>query len=157
MTNVAHRGFTERKPLPAPNSDFYQLVEVLNADELALVKKVRAFMEAKVAPVITRYWADDAFLRVAAGVKELGIGRLAWTDTTARWKLGAVRLCPDGDCPVDPSFSTFMDVHNGLQWAPSTRRIGGAEAEVAAPMARFEKIGCFGLTEPLVAPVPPVA
>jgi hypothetical protein len=41
MTNVAHRDFTERKPLPTPNSDFYQLVEVLNADELALVKKVR--------------------------------------------------------------------------------------------------------------------
>ena len=29
MTNVAHRDFTERKPLPAPNSDFYELYETL--------------------------------------------------------------------------------------------------------------------------------
>ena len=29
------------KPLPAPNSDFYQLADVLTAEEKALVKKVR--------------------------------------------------------------------------------------------------------------------
>src|ERR1700720_4898230 len=49
------------KPLPAPNSDFYQLAETLNAEELAVVKQVRAFMEHKVAPIINKYWADDAF------------------------------------------------------------------------------------------------
>jgi hypothetical protein len=31
MTNVMHRDFTDRKPLPAPNCDFYQLVEGLSA------------------------------------------------------------------------------------------------------------------------------
>jgi hypothetical protein len=31
----------EIKPLPPPNSDFYQLKDILSADELALVKKVR--------------------------------------------------------------------------------------------------------------------
>src|ERR1700730_5786439 len=40
------------KQLPAPNSDFYEVYGTLNAEELATVKKVRAFMEAKVAPVI---------------------------------------------------------------------------------------------------------
>jgi hypothetical protein len=29
------------KQLPAPNSDFYQLVDVLTAEELATVRKVR--------------------------------------------------------------------------------------------------------------------
>jgi hypothetical protein len=29
----------QRKPLPAPNSDFYELKDVLTAAELALVKK----------------------------------------------------------------------------------------------------------------------
>ena len=78
MTNVVHQDFTGQKPLPAPNSDFYQLVEKLNPDELALVKKVRAFMEAKVAPVITQYWVDDAFpFELLPAVKELGIGGLA--------------------------------------------------------------------------------
>ena len=30
-------------------------------NELAIVKRVRAFMETKVAPVITKYWVEDAF------------------------------------------------------------------------------------------------
>ena len=40
---------------PAPNSDFYELAETLPAEELAVVKQVRAFMETKVAPIITKY------------------------------------------------------------------------------------------------------
>ena len=38
------------KQLPPPNSDFYQLKEMLSADEMAVLKKVRAFMETNVAP-----------------------------------------------------------------------------------------------------------
>jgi hypothetical protein len=65
------------KPLPPPNSDFYEVYETLNAEELATVKNVRAFMEGKVAPVITRYWVNDAFpFELLPGVKELGIGGL---------------------------------------------------------------------------------
>ena len=33
------------KPLPAPNSDFYEVYETLSAEEPATVKRVRAFME----------------------------------------------------------------------------------------------------------------
>ena len=63
------------KALPAPNSDFYEVYETLSAEELATVKRVRAFMEAKVAPVITKYWVDDAFpFELLPAVKELGIG-----------------------------------------------------------------------------------
>ena len=50
-----------KKALPQPNSDFYQLAETLPADELAVVKQVRAFMETKVAPIITKYWVEDSF------------------------------------------------------------------------------------------------
>jgi glutaryl-CoA dehydrogenase len=35
------------KQLSAPNSDFYQLKDVLSADELALVKKLRTYTESK--------------------------------------------------------------------------------------------------------------
>ena len=49
------------KPLPAPNSNFYELAETLPAEDLAMVKQVRAFMETKVAPLITKDWVDDAF------------------------------------------------------------------------------------------------
>ena len=52
---------------------------------------------------------------------------------------------------IDPSFSTFVGVHNGL--AMGSIYIDGSEEQKQKwlpPMARFEKIGCFGLTEPLV-------
>jgi hypothetical protein len=35
------------KPLPAPNSDFYEVYETLSAEELATVSRVRAFVEAQ--------------------------------------------------------------------------------------------------------------
>src|SRR2546430_17366252 len=64
-----------RKPLPAPNSDFYYLYETLPAEELAVVKRVREFMERKVAPIITDYWVRDAFpFDLLPAGKGLGIG-----------------------------------------------------------------------------------
>src|SRR5258708_28070609 len=74
----AKQAVHQPKQLPPPNSDFYELYETLNADELATVKRVRAFMEAKVAPVITKYWVEDAFpFELLPAVKEVGIGGLA--------------------------------------------------------------------------------
>jgi hypothetical protein len=45
----------EAEPLPPPNSDFYQLVQLLTAEEKAIVKKVRTYLETKVQPIINRY------------------------------------------------------------------------------------------------------
>jgi len=39
----------EHKPLPLPNTDFYEVTETLNG-ELGFRKEVRAFMKARVAP-----------------------------------------------------------------------------------------------------------
>ena len=47
--------------LPKPDGDFYQVTECLNDEERDILKQVRTFMETKVAPVITKYWAEDAF------------------------------------------------------------------------------------------------
>jgi Acyl-CoA dehydrogenase, N-terminal domain len=69
----------DRKPvsLPAPNSDFYELVETLPAEELAIVKQVRTFMETKFAPIITK-WVEDAFpFEILPSLKELNIGGIA--------------------------------------------------------------------------------
>src|SRR5262249_8596058 len=65
------------KQLPPPNSHFYQFAETLRADELAILKKVRAFMETKVAPIINKYWVEDAFpFEVLPAFKELNVGGL---------------------------------------------------------------------------------
>jgi glutaryl-CoA dehydrogenase len=58
---VEMKPIKQPKELPAPNSDSYHFAEALPAEELALVKKVRTYVKTKVAPVITKYWAQDSF------------------------------------------------------------------------------------------------
>src|SRR5258705_1908331 len=145
----------DRKPvsLPAPNSDFYELIETLPAEELAIVKQVRAFMETKVAPIINKYWIEDAFpFEVLPALKELNIGGIAMQDYGCRGGSGQLfGLLAMEMGRVDSSFATFFGVHNGL--AMGSIYLGGSEEQKQKwlpPMARWEKIGCFGLTEPLV-------
>jgi Acyl-CoA dehydrogenase, N-terminal domain len=125
----------KQKPLPAPNSDFYQLVETLHPDELAMVKQVRAFMETKVAPIITKYWNDDAFpFELLPAFKELNIGGLGMQGYGCRGgKRAAARSGRDGDVA-----RRLLD--RDLLRRPQRpgdgfdlpRRIGRAEADVAA-------------------------
>ena len=153
MLQAVERDIAKSKPLPAPNSDFYQLGETLNAEELALVRQVRAFMETKVAPVINKYWVEDAFpFELLPAFKELNIGGLGLEGYGCRggsqklFGLVAMELAR-----VDPSFGTFFGVHDGL--AMGSIYLAGSEEQKQKwlpPMARFEKIGCFGLTEPLI-------
>jgi hypothetical protein len=46
---------------PPVNGDFYKIADVLNPKERAVVKRVRDFMEAEVAPIIEDYWGRDQF------------------------------------------------------------------------------------------------
>jgi alkylation response protein AidB-like acyl-CoA dehydrogenase len=82
VTPVARPTKTEIRPpkaLPAPNSDFYQLADVLTAEEKAVVNKVRAYMETKVQPIINKYWSDDAFpFELLPSFKELQLGGLGY-------------------------------------------------------------------------------
>src|SRR5258708_5324738 len=140
-------------PLPKPNSDFYELVETLPAEDLAVVKQVRTFMESKVAPIITKYWIEDAFpFEVLPAVKELNIRGLGMTGFGWRRRNAlAFGLLGNEMARVDVSFSTFFGVHNGL--AMGSIYLGGSEEQKQKwlpPLARWEKIACFGLTEPLV-------
>ncbi|TDG04958.1 acyl-CoA dehydrogenase [Paraburkholderia guartelaensis] len=139
--------------LPAPDSDFYMIHQVLSDDEQALLKKVRSFMEGTVAPVINQYWADDKFpFELIPGIQDLNIVGIGFEGYG----------CPGGSvlldgfmameiARVDASIATFYGVHSGL--AMGSIYLGGSEEQKQKwlpPMARLEKVGCFGLTEPLV-------
>jgi alkylation response protein AidB-like acyl-CoA dehydrogenase len=152
-TQTLEKPRTDTKPLPAPNSDFYELAETLNAEELALLRQVRSFMETKVAPIINKYWVEDAFpFELLPAFKELNIGGLGLQGYGCRggsallFGLAAMEMAR-----VDASIATFYGVQNGL--AMGSIYAAGSEEQKQKwlpPMARFEKIGCFGLTEPLV-------
>jgi alkylation response protein AidB-like acyl-CoA dehydrogenase len=151
--SVATKPGKQPKPLPAPNSDFYEVYETLAPEELATLKRVRTFMEDKVAPVVTKFWVEDAFpFELLPAVKELGIGGVGMHGYgCAGGSLALLGFVQMEIARVDPSFSTFVGVHSGL--AMGSIYIDGSEEQKQKwlpPMARFEKIGCFGLTEPLV-------
>ena len=107
---------TGPKPLPKPNSDFYELYGTLEPEELATVKRVREFMENKVAPLITKYWVEDSFpFELLPAVKELGIGGVGLKGYgCAGGRLALLGFLQMELARVDPSFSTFIGVHVGL-------------------------------------------
>src|SRR5260370_18764894 len=104
------------KPVPVPNGDFYQLVDLLTPEERALVHKVRTYMETKAQPIINKYWSDDAFpFELLPSFKQLGLCGLGYD----------VYGCASGSqqlsgffamelARVNASFSTFCRVPTGL-------------------------------------------
>jgi alkylation response protein AidB-like acyl-CoA dehydrogenase len=113
---AASKEIKQPKPLPAPNSDFYELAETLPAEELAVVKQVRAFMETKVAPIITKYWVEDAFpFELLPAVKDLNIGGLGMKGYGCRGGSALLfGLVSMEMARFDASIATFFGVHNGL-------------------------------------------
>ncbi|WP_027526646.1 acyl-CoA dehydrogenase family protein [Bradyrhizobium sp. Ec3.3] len=141
------------KQLPTPNSDFYDFAETLNENDRAILQKVRTFMESKVAPIINKYWVEDAFpFEVLPAFKELSIGGLGYEGYgCAGGSQLVVGLVGIEMSRVDVSIATFFGVHSHL--AMGSIALDGSEEQKQKwlpPMARLEKIGCFGLTEPLV-------
>ena len=141
------------KQLPVPDSDFYQLADVLSAEEKTILRTVRGYMESRVRPIINKYWSDDAFpFELLPSFKELKLGGLGYDGygcaggSQKLFGLVAMELAR-----VDASFCTFFGVHSGL--AMGSIYLDGSDEQKRKwlpPMARFETIGCFGLTEPLV-------
>jgi alkylation response protein AidB-like acyl-CoA dehydrogenase len=141
------------KPVPVPNGDFYQLVDLLTPEEKAVVKKVRTYMETNVRPIINKYWSDDAFpFELLPSFKDLGIGGLGYDGYGCAG--GSQKLFGFVAMEIartDASMCTFFGVHSGL--AMGSIYLDGSEEQRQKwlpQMARFEKIGCFGLTEPLI-------
>jgi glutaryl-CoA dehydrogenase len=110
-------------------------------------------METRVAPVITKYWAEDSFpfdlLPAFRDLNLMGAGYEGYGcrgGSTLFSGFLAMEMAR-----VDSSIATFYGVHSGL--AMGSIYLGGSEEQKQKwlpPIARMEKIGCFGLTEPLV-------
>ena len=144
---------TTPKTLPQGNGDFYAIYLTLSEEDQALLRRVRAFLEAEVAPVITEYWIREEFpYQLLPKLAELHIMGLPYQGYGCPGK----SMVLDGMlmmelARVDSSFATFRGVHSGL--AMGSIYLCGSEEQKQRwlpPMARLEKIGSFGLTEPLV-------
>jgi glutaryl-CoA dehydrogenase len=141
------------KALPKPDADFYQVTATLSDAEREVLKRVRTFMEGQVAPIINKYWAEDSFpFELVPGIRELKISGAGYEGygcaggSTLLAGFIAMEIAR-----VDCSCATFFGVHSGL--AMGSIFLCGSEEQKKKwlpPMARLEKIGSFGLTEPLV-------
>jgi glutaryl-CoA dehydrogenase len=140
-------------PLPKPDADFYQVAASLSDAEQEVLKRVRTFMEGQVAPIINKYWSEDSFpFELVPDFRDLTIAGAGYEGygcaggSTLLAGFIAMEIAR-----VDCSFATFFGVHSGL--AMGSIFLCGSEEQKKKwlpPMARLEKIGSFGLTEPLV-------
>jgi glutaryl-CoA dehydrogenase len=132
-------------------TDFYEVEQLLDDAGRDAVRRTREFMTKEVEPVINQYWIREEFPHeLAQGIARLGIAGVAYEGYG----------CPGGGplldgvlamqlARSDPSMSTFMGVHSGL--AMGSIYLCGSEEQKQRwlpEMARMEKIGAFGLTEP---------
>jgi glutaryl-CoA dehydrogenase len=137
--------------LPPVTGDFYQFAATMSAEDQAILKRVRAFMEEEVAPIITRYWIRAEFpFELIPKLAALDIAGIAYQGygfpgkTTVLDGMIAVEMAR-----IDPSIATFFGVHSGL--AMGSIYLCGSEEQKQQwlpTMRRMEKIGAFGLTEP---------
>lgn len=132
-------------------ADFYAFEQLLPADELELLHRVRGFMTTEVQPLLLEYWSKAQFPRqIIPGLAELGIvgnsykgfgcpGRSNLFDGMLAMELAR----------TDASIATFFGVHSGL--AMGSIYLCGSDEQrerYLPPMSRLELIGSFGLTEP---------
>ena len=135
------------------DADFYALELLLDDQDQALLHRVRGFMEKEVQPIINRYWTRAKFPHeILPGLRGLGIAGIPYDGYGCPGKsplldgMVAMELAR-----TDPSIATFLGVHGGLAMG-SIYRCGSEEQKQRwlPAMARMEKLGAFGLTEPEV-------
>src|SRR5256712_5015884 len=142
-----------KQTLPQVDGDLYQIISTISEEDQALVRRLRAFLESEVTPIINHYWTREEFPhQLIPGLAALGImgtsyhgygcpGKSTLLDGMLMMELAA----------GDSSIATFRGVHSGL--AMGSIYLCGSEEQKQQwlpPMARLEKIGAFGLTEPEV-------
>ena len=140
-----------QKSLPQVNGDFYQVSAILSEEEQDLLQRVRGFMEVEVAPIINQYWTREEFPHhLIPRFATLGIAGLPYQGYGCPGKRSLLDgMVAEELARVDSSIATFFGVHSGL--AMGSIYLCGSEEQKhqwLPPMARLEKIGAFGLTEP---------
>jgi len=144
---------TTKKTLPQASGDFYAISSTVSEEDQALLQRVRAFMDSEVTPIINDYWFRDEFpYQLIPEIAKLGVMGTSYHGYGCPGKSTVL----DGMLMMelargDSSIATFRGVHSGL--AMGSIYLCGSEEQKQRwlpPMARLEKIGAFGLTEPLV-------
>jgi glutaryl-CoA dehydrogenase len=131
--------------------DYYLLDETLSEQERAIRDRVRAFADCEVLPIINDYWEKAEFpFELVPKLAALDIvgTTIEGHGCPGMSRLGAGVVAREL-ARADGSVNTFFGVHSGLAMG-AIDMLGSEEQrrEWLPPMAKLEKIGAFGLTEP---------
>ncbi|MCW1967606.1 MAG: acyl-CoA dehydrogenase family protein [Anaerolineae bacterium] len=150
------RTSTQTSPQNAPINpahDFCNLDGLLTPDERAVRDKARAFAETEIRPIIADYWERDetpfALLPKLAALNLAG-GTIKGYDCPGLSAVAAGLVSMELT-RGDGSVATLFGVHSGLAMY-SIAFLGNDEQKQRwlPAMAKMEKFGAFGLTEPNV-------
>jgi glutaryl-CoA dehydrogenase len=132
--------------------DFINVGSLLSDEEREIRDRVRSFVDREVIPTAAEYWDKAEFpFDLLPGLGELGImgGTIEEEYGCAGWSNVAYGLAIAELARGSGSLSTFLHVQSGLAMsAIYTLGSGEQKQRWLPPMAKCEKIGCFGLTEP---------
>jgi glutaryl-CoA dehydrogenase len=134
--------------LPYADGDFYSFETLLSDKERDRLHEVRAWLDREVRPIATDCWNRAEFPHeIVPRLAELDV--MSPVRRQGRSQLLAGLLHAEFT-RADASIATFMGVHDGL-FTGSLELLASSEQQSAwLPDAySLEKIGAFGLTEPL--------
>ncbi len=125
---------------------------MLSDEEKQVRDTVREFVDREVIPVAADHWDRGEFpFELLPGLGELGVmgGVYSGEYGCAGWNNVAYGLAIAEIAHGSGSLSTFLHVQSGLAMA-AIHELGSEEQKQQwlPGMAKCEKIGCFGLTEP---------
>jgi len=131
--------------------DFYEFEDLLEPDELEIRDRIRAFGEKEILPRINDYWERAEFpFELVPKIAELGIagGTIEGYGCPGMSSVSAGLVAAEL-ARADGSIGTFNGVHSFLAMQAIAMLGSEEQRERWLPqMARLEKIGAFGLTEP---------
>jgi glutaryl-CoA dehydrogenase len=131
--------------------DYYQVDSLLTEEELLIRDTIRSFVSEQVIPRIEKHYREGTFpMELVPQLAELG------TLGSSLQGYGCAGLGPVAYGLImqelergDSGLRSFVSVQGGLVMYPIHAFGSDAQKEKWLPaMARGEKIGCFGLTEP---------
>jgi glutaryl-CoA dehydrogenase len=147
MAVTSERTHQKKRPV-----DLIDAGSLLSDEEKQVRDRVREFVDREVIPVAADYWDRAEFpFGLLPGLGELGLmgGVLPGEYGCAGWNNVAYGLAIAELARGSGSLATFLHVQSGLAMT-AIHELGSEEQKRRwlAPMAKCEKIGCFGLTEP---------
>jgi glutaryl-CoA dehydrogenase len=138
-------------PFRAVDGDFYKIAQLLDPADQALLRRVRAFAEERVAPIINQYWGRAEFpFELISEYGAIGIAGAPYSGFGCPGKSTLLDgLIMMELARVDCSIATFHGVHSGL--AMGSIYLCGSDEQKQRwlpAMQRADEVGAFGLTEP---------